>query len=213
MSLKVLDEIWASNTPDVRDPVCDLTAIFKDIKILDSTTASSTIQVLATLANKSKSYEMIRDYVRTTGEDKVFVKIGFDETGDNSADIERMIYKYLSGLLLQHRTPNIMRYVASFKCDHFIDFLKGQKGSKHKAYHTGMLERVEELVELEADLGLDGNKATITLIELGKGKPFKQILKDDNLTEDQFRSVMFQTFYTLREFHLNKIRHNDIHLG
>lgn len=209
-----LDDIWSSDEVDIKGSVCDLTALFKSIKILDSTSSSSTIQVLATLSDKAKAYSAIKTYVENTGTDAVFVKIGFDEMGDNSADIERAIYKYLKKLLFDHRTPNIMRYVAGFKCDGFLDFLKyKKKGAPYLPYYSKMMKKVKQLVKREEDMNLDGNKATITLIEMGKGMSFVALLGTGSLTESQFRSIMFQTFYTLREFHLNKVRHNDIHLG
>lgn len=211
MSSRFLQDILASDELDIKQPVCDLTALFKNIRVLSSTTSSSTIQVLATLTNKAKTYQAIKEYVDHTGKDNIFIKIGFDQDNDNSVDIERMMYRYLRKLLFYNRTPNIMRYVAAFKCNNFLDFLKSNRGKTHKRYYDDMIQRVDELVIREGDL--DGDKATITLIELGDGKPFHNILKDGNLTEEEFKSIMFQTFYTLREFHLNKVRHNDIHLG
>lgn len=214
MSTDFIKEIWASDELDIKDSVCDLTALFKNIRVLSSTSSSSTVQVLAGLTDKAKTYQVIKEYVERTGEDRVFVKVGFEEPGDNSADMERMIYKYLERLLFDCRTPNIMRYVAGFKCDNFRDFLTSRKGkSRDKTYHTKMLTRVEELEEREKDLGIDVNRAVIILVELGKGRSFRDMLEDEEVTEEIFTSVMFQTFYTLRELHLNKVRHNDIHLG
>jgi len=209
-----IDDIANSAILDIKHSVCDLTAMFKDIRILDSTTNSSTVQVIATFDAAAKSYRAINDYIKTTGEDKVFIKIGFDEDGDNSADIERMMYKYLKKLLFECRTPNIMRYVVGFRCNTFLDFLRSRSTyPKDTEYYADMLQKVEDFVEREEELNLDGNKATITLIELGKGMSFRDLLKSGNVTEGEFKSIIFQVFYTLREFHLNKVRHNDTHLG
>jgi hypothetical protein len=214
MSEKFIQDILASSELDIQTPVCDLTALFKNIKILDSSTSSSTVQVIAVLNDRAKTSQLIKEYVETSGKDKVFVKIGFYEPGDNSAEIEQMIYKYLKKLLFMCRTPNIMRYVVGYRCNNFLDALKLKSlEPKNRRYYTRMVSKVEELVEREKELGLDGNKATITLVELGQGDSLDKLLESGNLTEDQFTSVMFQTFYTLREFHLNKVRHNDIHLG
>lgn len=218
MSDAFLKDLLESEELDIKGSVCDLTALFKNIKILDRSTMSSTIQVLASLKNKAKTYQAIKEYSSEVGEDNVFIKIGFDEKGDNSADIERMMYKYLKKLLFECRTPNIMRYIAGFKCNTFLDYLKRRAASRSIpkraiAYYNGMIERIDELAELEEEFELDGNRATITIIELGKGEQFGDILETGNITEEQFRSVMFQVFYTLREFHLNNVRHNDIHLN
>lgn len=211
-----LADMLESKMLDIQKPVCDLTAVFKDIKILKSETSSSTIQVVATFkANAKKAHKIIKEYVDRTGEENVFLKIGFDEDNDNSADIEQMIYKYLKKLLFDHRTPNIMRHVAGFKCDNFLTSLNEMiLTSKHnRKYLVEMRQRVEELGIREQELGINVEKATITLVELGKGKSFDKILGEGTLTVEQFKSIMFQTFFTLRELYLNKIRHNDIHLG
>lgn len=176
---------------------------------------------MAKISDTGKTYNILGDYVRSTGEDGVFIKVGFDKEGDNSAEVEMAIYKYLRRLLFEHRTPNVMRLVASFKCDNFLNFLE-EKGFAtttfprvvkrstfpHESYYIDMVRNIEAIADGDEDV--NPNKANISVIEFGKGKTFRGLL-EETLTPFEFKSIAFQTFYTLRELYLNKVRHNDIH--
>jgi len=210
MSSKFIDDIMASEILDIQRSVCDLTAMFKNIKILDRSTSSTSIQVLATIEDKSIIHQVLDNYIKTTGENKVFIKIGLGSQTDNSSNVERTIYHYLRKLLFDHRTPNIMRYIMGFNCDHFSDFLKTQNSPPHRRYYRQMKEMTETLMNTYP---VDGDKVTISVIEMGKGKSFESLLNRGKINEHEFKCIMFQTFYTLRELHLNKVRHNDVHLG
>lgn len=212
MSSKFVSDILRSQDLDITESTCDLTTMFENIRVLNSATSSSTLQVFAKIKDRGKTLKLFEDYIRDANTEDVFIKIGFYEKGDNSAVIERMLYKYLKNLLWNMRTPNIMRYIAGFECSNFLRFLKEKKKepSSDKPYYTKLIRKTESLKEKNDDI--DVNKAVITVVELGKGMSFSELLQK-GLNKDDFLAIMFQTFYTLRELFLNKVRHNDIHLG
>jgi hypothetical protein len=99
-----------------------------------------------------------------------------------------------------------MRYIASFKCDSFLSYLTENNES---AMGKNLSRR---LVEIKSDnLYINVNKALFTIIELGIGYKFENLIK--RLSEAEFKQIVFQLFYTLRQLYLTGIRHNDIHLG
>jgi serine/threonine protein kinase len=206
----MIDDILRSNELDITDSVCDLTSIFKDIKILSKGGASSTIQLIAKISDAQKTYDIFNRYVEETGKDGVFIKIGFDEKNDNSIDMEKTIYKYLLTLLLNNRTPNIMRFVAGFRCNNFFDFVmeEHKKDTKNKYYD----ELKNKLLKLSLDSDADLHKAIISVIELGEGMDFDELLEKNTVSYVDFLKIMFQILYTLRQLYLNKVKHNDIHI-
>ena len=189
-----------------KEAVCDLTAIFKDIKVMNRTTKSLSIQSIGTFKRTDETFQVIKEYLEETKNDKVFIKIGFLASDDNSMYVEMMIYKYLRKLLLDNRTPNIMRYVMSFHCNDFINTVERTEEGLYKEKTLKILKKMQKQY---SKLNLD--EAIITLIELGKGMQFNELM--GILSDDDFLSIIFQVFYTLRELHLNNIRHNDIHLA
>lgn len=196
---------YLSNYFDIEGSFCDLNAIFKDITVLGTGGASSTVQLKAKFEEDRKVVvSSIDHYIENSGSNEAFVKISFKEVDDNSTEIEKMVYIHLSELIYQNRTPNIMRYIASFKCDGFLEYLT----ERNDKVSTAISRNIVNIRIWNMDV--DFRTALFTIVELGSGKPFSDVLSDA-LSENAFKEIVFQLFYTLRQIYLDGIRHNDIH--
>lgn len=213
MNAGFVSDIFESQDLEIVETLCDLTAVFENIKILDRT-SNTTVQVFATLKSKEKTQTLFSSYFEDGGTKSgdVFINIGFP-TGDDSVVAERIMYEQLTPLLWDMRTPNIARYVASFECDDFHRFLINKNvfrtnNAVKNRYHSNLLERVENLMEEEH---IDPKRAIITVLEKGDGMSLHDLL-GKGLRRKDFLDIMFQTFYTLRELFLNNINRNNTHL-
>lgn len=210
---QIINEIIQSEELDIKDLICDPTLIFDDLHVLQKTTKSDTIQMLVEI-KKQSPYLTLLEFMKRRHTGQVFVKISFENPADNSDLVERTIYKYLFRLYFQKRTPNIMRYVASFKCDNFFDFLlaeyqKYYGDPKFQLYST-LIKRLLKIKYSNSDI--DVNEATFLVVERGNGKELQELLTAKALNEKEFLEIMFQLFYTMREMNIHKVRHNDLHL-
>jgi hypothetical protein len=195
--------------------ICDPNIVFDNFNVLKKTSASQSIQLLAQI-NPKAAYKVLQNYMRRRHTRDIFVKIGFFINGDNSADVEQAIYKYLYKLYLTRRTPNIMRYVANFECDELKDYLHDQI-NRHTLSKT-LKSKYDRLINMIDNLEdqndkLNGNIAKFLLIERGNGYSLDYLLTNMSITSEEFLEIMFQVFYTLREMYIHRVRHNDIHLG
>ncbi len=195
--------LFNSQKLDVTQMVCNIGAIFDNIKVLNKTSSSSTVQMLAEI-KPAQSLSILQEYFARSP--LVFLKIAFHEPGRNDEIIERSIYKYLTKLVINHRTPNFMRFVAAFACNNLLrlsmslDPVQGKK-----------LERSVQTLDPDINTG----KLTIMILQRGDGASFYDILKRqvNGIDEHDFMEIMLQLFYTLREMFRAKVRHNDLHLG
>jgi serine/threonine protein kinase len=198
----------------VTDMTCDISALFKDIKILGTTSSSDSFQAIVKIKKPSVN-KVLEEYMATTSEDQVFLKVGADltQTKDNSTYIERNVYRYLSTYLLaQNRTPNLIRYVFSFECEDVPSLLSSLPGST--------IRQVQERIKQIEDSNITKiSKLNFTVLELGKGmelskpKPDLGLLDRGGLSQDDFLAIMIQVCYTLAEMDMAEVRHNDLHLG
>jgi serine/threonine protein kinase len=194
-----LSNLLDSQKLDITGMVCDITKIFDDIKVLSRDSSSFSAQILATI--KSGSAPVLNEYLKKTP--NVFLKIIFGRKDDNSDLVERSIYKYLTKLIINHHTPNIMRFVAAFKCNNIFAMIIPIKAGAGLKF-TEIIEDIELIPDI------DTNNITVAVLERGIGKPLRVVLKD-KISEHEFKNIMFQVFYTLREMHIAKVRHNDLH--
>lgn len=221
--MDVLKEINESKSYDIKEMICDLSAVFKDIVIVESTSASPTVQVLAkipdvpsSLSSSSGAYRILEEYMKVAQKDEVFVKIGFNAI-DNADDIERTIYKYLLTLLKTNRTPNIIRYIMSFKCHNY--YLKIQRSDKEldKKIFTKAEKIDRRIFNIRGTVGSLTGTTSFLVLERSKGIPLNELLEsvesDFHLTNDDILAITFQIVYTLREMTLANVRQNDLHFG
>lgn len=201
-----LELIELSKRYDIENMVCDLSALFKDIVVLESKSRSRTVQLFAKI-DPSKTQAILKEYLEKTHQDEVFIKIGFNPI-QNSDDIERFIYKYTLSLIKEHRTPNLMRYIMSFKCPNYYD-------SASPEIKERMKEMDVEIMESHNIYGsITRKKANFIVLEKGVGSTFNDLIKSEvKLTDNDLLSISFQIAYTIRELSMAGVRHNDIHLN
>lgn len=188
---KTFQEIQSSNAR------CDFENIFKSIKPITEKGVSQTISFLA-VGNVSGILKSITKRIQ-----EVFVKISFRNKipRDVALTIESLIYSYLRVLKTSHSTPNIIEFIASWECN---DFQK----SVQTLRSNGL---IGESVKIDPSR-YDFNNARILVTEAGKGFPLGDALKKNLIDFTTFKSVVFQTLYTLQELYEVGIRHNDVHL-
>jgi len=200
-----LTSVIDSQKLEITDMICDLGKIFDDIKILPRGSSSSSIQSLATIKT-SATYPVLKEYLKKSP--LIFLKTVFSVKGDNSDLVEKTIYKYLTKLVIQHRTPNFMRFVAAFKCENYINmfFELDIIDSTQASVFEDNAEDIGDVYDIT-------NEVIVLILERGMGNSLRDILKKYKPDENEFINIMFQVFYTLREMYMAKVRHNDLHLG
>jgi hypothetical protein len=212
--MDVLRDINESKQYDLKEMVCDLSSVFKDIVVIEPKSASPTIQVLAKIPENS-TYSLLTEYVNQFHDDDVFVKIGFNAV-DNADDIERTVYKYVLGLIKANRTPNIMRYIMSFKCyKYYLKLQKDHTGSINEQIWEKALALDKRVFESLKLVGSLSGTASFVVLERAKGMPLHKLMADTTiaLSDTDLLAITFQVTYTLRELTLARVRHNDVHLG
>lgn len=183
---------------------CVLSDLISDIHVLKKTSVSDSVIVFGKykLANK---YNVKRD---------VSIKISYaltPQTRDNSLEIEVCIYKKLINGLIDYKvTPNVMAYIDSYKC-------LANKGSVNN--NPEIIKQLKVIHEKAIDPkgrynlvgNYDFNNLLFLILERGSGYPLDDIA--GSLSVDEWKSILFQLFYTLAILAFKGLRHNDIHFG
>lgn len=201
-SSALLKKIASSKEFVISNIICDLGALFKDIKVIGKLGATDTVQVMAFSKN-----EQLGKLLPQLKNKKVFIKISFG-CHHNGTEFETRMYRYLS-TLIDHRTPNLIRPIVSFRCNKFSK-------SHNKPYMKKIWNRATKLKkDVKCDYGqeLDIDNALFNVIEYQEGMTLDKLFINNDIDEDDLFSILFQIFYTLRELSLAGVRHNDIHFG
>lgn len=200
MEKKVLKDILSDARADISKPLCDLTTIFNDIHIVDKKEGiSSTIQLFGDIS-PTKFKNFFKEYLDQTDNNEVYVKIGF--SSDYSNRLERRIYYYLSKLLKNHVTPNIMRFAGSFICKNFKASLPPSK------LNSQIISKLEKI-----DPSINTNTAYILVVEKGVGLDIYSCIERNYVTVQDMIKILFQVFYTIRQLYKVGVNHQDLHLG
>jgi hypothetical protein len=230
---------WALKSALKVQPVlCDLSAITASpgYKVLKKNSASESVQFFTDFSFK----DLVANYESLRGDSfdpiKLFCKISLDVTG-NSMFAESLIYAYLSLLISNHRTPNIMRFVFSGRCTEFlIDYEDHPIRNPDGGYYTkkdvlklifsdpvhishllGMQTRgltIDAIFQnLEASRKINSASAQFMFIERGNGSPIADAENFQRTSYYEFLEILFQIIYTVHEMNLHGIRHNDLHTG
>ena len=123
-----------------------------------------------------------------------------------SLDYERRIYKYRINNLLK-QSPNFIPFIGEVECS-FNEIINNQKLLEVcKSYKDRMVKRYGN------DIGWEnsGIKGYLTK-KIENGLNFQQFI-NNNIKEQDFRSVIAQVLMSLQILYKNKINHNDLHLG
>lgn len=189
-------------------PTCKITDYILNLKLLGKNSASDTAIISGDVKVLDRPYGVI-------------IKFSFASRINNSLIIEIEIYSRLLNYIKSHITPNIMAFVAFKQCKDFIPF--AQAIVRHKEAHYELYEHLVDYFKRLSDAGklnhYDLSIANLLIIERGMGEP---IIKDfrklegwafKQRTENEWLSMFFQVYYTLTQFSIDKIRHNDLHLG
>lgn len=112
--------------------------------------------------------------------------------------LEIIMLRYLNTLDAYRVTPCIPKYYMDFSC-------KGYSGITGKAFRRSA-------TCLEADSVNVDEPMVYALSEAIRGQSFFEWLAYfSGKTVEDFKHVLFQLLYTCHEFHLAKVRHNDLH--
>src|SRR5687767_5300995 len=88
-SPEVFRKLADSKKFDASGVQCDITQLFKNIRVLPKETKSTTVQLLAEISAAAKGIKAIKDYIDQTRDNSIFVKIAPTFFSYNSYVIER----------------------------------------------------------------------------------------------------------------------------
>lgn len=139
----------------------------------------------------------------------VVLKVSFSllpSASDNSLDIERCIYeRIINRLILTKYTPNIMAYVDTYTCP-TREFINDSVEVGHYLENLWNM-----LVSKGFSKSFDVNNVSLLILEKGNGDSMYNTMTQGTVGE--WKSVLFQIFYTLAIFNYVGLRHNDLHPG
>lgn len=199
---KFLENLLQSKKIEITDMICDISTIFEDIKILKRSSSSASVQALARIRGNTR-YEILKEYLKRTPD--IFLKIVLLQKNDNTHLVEKTIYKYLTRLISENRTPNFMRFVAAFECKNIFEMADSlDTDNRYEMQYT-----VDDIFDNKSGVT---RKNMVLVLERGNGDSLIKLMP--SLTDKkEFISIMFQVFYTLREMFMSKVKHNDLHTG
>ena len=120
--------------------------------------------------------------------------------------IETNIYKCIINKFLENKiTPHIISFINIKQIHNFENMMKNDKSPIMKQIQK------QATVIKQKDYLYDLDTATFLLLELGSGYELGSIYS--KLTPVDIKIVIFQTLYTLYNFALIGLLHNDLHLG
>lgn len=125
-----------------------------------------------------------------------------------SLDCEIEIYQFVSRLVIDKVTPNLVLGLAYWQCPNLqsiqstFDFnLKSEIFQRAKTFAS---ENGKETL-------LAATPVNMLLLERGRGQPLSDRI--DYMNQDELLSVVFQVLYTLNVLNRRLVRHGDLHLG
>lgn len=213
---------------------CDLSVLFKDIKILPKNSASDTTQAIVDLnVNRRPMSEYPDFFIKflqslkwrskyyNVPEFTLFIKMHptMYKTNYKGEKIkvnahmlyEIGLYKYLSETIIQDRcSPNIMQYISHFECPNGVSTMKNSIDE----YAVDTVAQWETMAA--SQYRTLGNDVHMLVVESGSGKSLSALLKEEIILPDQMRdlqNIVFQVMYTLHQMYLIGVKHNDLHIG
>ncbi len=176
----------------IKNVSCDLEALFNDIKVILSDTASESVQAFAKL--KPKSLFKVLD---SSKHREVFLKISIRSHNPGlTAEID--IYAELTRLMLDGHIPNLIRYIASFDCILNDQPVNQEIWSTLRRY---FIDASEKSVPVQ-----------VLMLEKTTGIVLKKWIKKNPEKLSDFIEICIQIIYTLQCFSEIDFRHNDLHL-
>lgn len=203
---------------DFEDTLCDLSEVFTNVKVLPSTTASASTQLLVKIKPERAPLFFLTylDQRRREGKDtSLFIKVlpNLINMEDNRVVIEMHLYRYLKERLVDtHVTPNIMTYVATAKCHRLFDQLEPSMPHLRENIvqwaesYTGLDDIVEAVTQMQ-------NTGYLLMVEAGHGHSLFRMLSEQRLPKKELIPVFFQIAYTIHQMYRVHVRHNDLHMG
>ena len=182
---------------------CDIAENILELKLLSKTSSSDTAILTGKIGEFGKEF-------------RVILKFSFKSITNNAYSIEGKIYKRLSQYIVKHQTPHVMAFITYKECKNFMLFAKSIVRHKDNNYILyGKLLRYFEQINLD---DYDLNTAQLLIIEKGQGESLGMSPPDGwvfskERTIKEWKAVLFQVYYTLSQFSIDGIRHNDIHLN
>ena len=184
---------------------CDWDRYFESTTYFPKSSASETIQGKVTLRKVDPSDRDIEMFFKIMPD---IDKFESETHSENRHIIEPFIYRYLSNLIYNDVTPNLMEYMGLIDCPNDIRTILDRV--------PGMSDQIlPDWISLQEDPTNTHTyeEGKIMLIEIGKGKTLKKMIADpdEEISKREFLNILFQVFYTLHQMTLVHIRHNDIH--
>ncbi|ARF10494.1 hypothetical protein Hokovirus_2_21 [Hokovirus HKV1] len=164
----------------------------------------------------------INRYIRTQnllffGKLNIMTTTTTDMTTHNQK-IEICFYKYLTNLLSNKKIANIAAYFYDKMCPYQNeneiknDFATQENNLFfNKIYSTHMKSYDNNNKIIDPYNRIVGKHLLLT--EMMNATSLSSILKNGNITNDEFNKIIFQVFYTLLCFANIKFNHNDLHFG
>ena len=190
---------------------CEWDRYFESTRIFGVSSASATIQGIVKAKKIHPSDPPLDMFFKIMPD---IDKIHPGENTENRHIIEPFIYRYLTNLIYNNVTPNLMEYIGMIHCDDIIPIISLDPDLENRV--SGWFEGTPyEDWDIEDAMAISLKKGNIMLIELGNGMSLSQMIKDPSisLTINEFKTIIFQIAYTLDQMARVHIRHNDLHAG
>lgn len=169
-------------------------------KVLPHESMSETILLVGNVTIYHKDFENKKT--------KFFGKLRFKDNYpiDNSLLIEENIYSSIINKLASlDITPNVITYITTINIPNFRHYIH----FKFPQFFGEISKQIQELHDKVPSL--DFENATLVLLELGEGYTLHKMMNMINF--DDLNKIIFQTLYTLYNFALIGLLHNDLHTG
>lgn len=202
---------------------CNLAHIFDNVTILETTSASRTSQAFVDI-RPGVSLDVLTSYLdkrqRQHLDARLFIKLmPTYQDVITELEYEIIMYKYFLDALLKTRvTPNIMELVMVLSCPTLVEDMI--QGSKDPTLPSALRLKYKTMVEewyygrSRGDLQ-DLSAGHLLVIESGSGFTLRQFLDAQRrgvMNREIIHGILFQVLYTINEFYLGSVRHNDLHL-
>lgn len=210
---KIFDPKW-----DITDNTCNIKELLELDTILPSKGVSPTISATGTLKPMAVS-GVINDYL-SKNKSEVFMKILVDKDVNKELQIEIYLYRFMEYLRTKHITDNTVIFIADLECwirnNSVVDKSGNSLAVKYfrkkeemRAPH-GPTFPMKAAYLLTKPVYFNSSKKEVVSFE-----DFVKSRTPDQLEMEKVHvfSLIFQVLYTLHEFHLAGIRHNDCHMG
>jgi len=124
-------------------------------------------------------------------------------------DAEVMLYDFLTQLVRERVTPNLVTALGDFECT----FRQLAENQTPQAILRPLLSETTRVYAANGIEPQDDDSVRLLVLERGRGTSLASLLEQRQLSEAQLVSLLAQILYTLDALNERHVRHGDLHMG